>query len=255
MIPAGDISDWPLLRFTYRTDAERIADLLPPGFDPGEMPHVYVTVYQVPIQGAPEYGVVVKVDVRYEGTDGYYQLGTGIDQEQVIFISRELTGQPKFPCNIQYFRLGRKAVARCWHQGYTFLEFSGEVGDDITDQAPSKVISENEFRIKYLRAAGGMEKSYDYPPHVVKMSSTTTLEYRYDVEGDLVLRDSPWDPIAELLPLREQVSVHLQKATMDFSTYSSSIAGTLDPVAFWPHADTIGGSRWPGMSGSPRRRL
>ena len=28
-------------------------------------------------------------------------------------------------------------------------------------------------------------------------------------------------------------------------------AGTLDPDAFWPHADTVGGSRWPGERGAP----
>ena len=26
----------------------------------------------------------------------------------------------------------------------------------------------------------------------------------------------------------------------------------LDPDAFWPYADTIGGSRWPGERGGPR---
>jgi hypothetical protein len=31
-----------------------------------------------------------------------------------------------------------------------------------------------------------------------------------------------------------------------------ALAGALDPIAFWPHADTIGGSRWPGDRGGPR---
>jgi hypothetical protein len=26
----------------------------------------------------------------------------------------------------------------------------------------------------------------------------------------------------------------------------------LDPIAFWPYADTIGGSCWPGLMGGPR---
>jgi len=29
-------------------------------------------------------------------------------------------------------------------------------------------------------------------------------------------------------------------------------AGPLDPDAFWPFADTIGGSRWPGARGGPK---
>jgi acetoacetate decarboxylase len=145
-------------------------------------------------------------------------------------------------------------VARCWHQGYTFLEFSGEIGADITDRGPAEW-TEHQWWIKCLRAVGGVEKAYDFPPHVVKVSSKSSLVYRFEVDGDLVLRDSPWDPLVELLPMREQVAVHLQKAQMDFSTRSLTLAGQLDPVAFWPYADTISGSRWPGMMGGPRRRL
>ena len=39
------------------------------------------------------------------------------------------------------------------------------------------------------------------------------------------------------------------------SEYSSSISldGALDPDAFWPFVDTIGGSRWPGKMGGPKR--
>ena len=33
--PAGEIAGWPLLKVVYRTDPDRIADLLPPGIDPG----------------------------------------------------------------------------------------------------------------------------------------------------------------------------------------------------------------------------
>ena len=252
--PAGDYADWPTLRIVYRTDPDKIADILPPGIEPGAEPNVTVNVYQFPVMGEPEFGVVVKVPAVYDGMEGQYQLGTGIDQESAIFISQELNGQPKFPCRITYFRLGSKVVARCSHQGYTFLEFSGELGDDVTDQHPREY-SETEWWIKSLRALAGAEKSYDFPPHVVKVSSNSTLQYRLAVRGDLVLRDSPWDPIAELLPMREQVSAVLHKAAMDYRTRSITFAGQLDPIAFWPYADTIGGSRWPGMAGGPRRRL
>jgi acetoacetate decarboxylase len=253
-IPPGEISNWPTLRFIYRTDPERIIDLLPPGITAGDEPHVHIHVYQFPVGGEPEYGVVIMVPADFEGEKGFYQLGSGIDQEQAIFISQELNGQPKFPCRVRYFRLDSRVVARCWHQGYTFLEFSGEIADDITDQGPAELV-ETQWWIKSLRAVGGVEKSYDFPPHVVRVSSRSSLLYRFNVSGDLVLRDSPWDPIAELLPLREQVAVHLQKTQIDFSTRSLTLAGPLDPVAFWPHADTIGGSRWPGMMGGPHRRV
>jgi acetoacetate decarboxylase len=246
----GAIGGWPTLRLVYRTDPERIADLLPPGIEPGADPHVHIHVYEVPIKGEPEYGVVTKVPALYDGTDGWFNVGTGIDQEAAIFISQELNGQPKFPCEILYYRLDDTVVARCTHQGYTFLEFSGTVGGKVDDDpAP---YTEHEWWIKSLRAVGGAEKSYDFPPHVVKVSSTSKVDYRYEIDGELVLRDSPWDPYTEVLPMREQISAHLTKTTMDFATRSLTLAGPLDPIAFWPYADTIGGSRWPGDRGGPR---
>ena len=250
----GDIRDWPSLRVVYRTDPTRIADLLPPGLQVGSQPTVHVHFYQVPVQNEPEYGCVVKVRAAFDGVDGYYLIGNGIDQEQAIFISQELNGQPKFPCKIDYYRLGSRVVARATHQGYTFVEFSGEIGDEVTPSWPAEV-TEHEWWLKYLRATGWAEKQYDFPPHVVKVSATSTVDYVISVDGQLVLRDSPWDPIAELLPIEEQISAVLYKASMDWRARSLTLHAKLDPDAFWPYADTIGGSRWPGLAGGPKRRL
>lgn len=249
-IRPAEISSWPLLKIVYRTDPERVADLLPPGITPGRNPHVHVNIYNVPVNGEPEYGVSTKVEADYQGMEGYYSLGLGIDQEAAIFISREVNGQPKFPCSIRYFRLGDAVEARCTHQGYTFLEFHGEVTGAVDD--PSGEYSENEWWIKVSRAVGGAEKSYDFPPHVVRVASVNDTAHAERVDGTLVLRDSPWDPYTELLPMREQLSATL--VTPTHKSRAITLEGPLDPIAFWPHADTIGGSRWPGDRGGPRYR-
>lgn len=250
MIKPGEISGWPLLQLVYRTDPDRIADLLPPGLEPCGEPTVHVNVYNFPVGGEPEYGVSTKIPARYQGIDGYYGIGLGIDQENAIFISQELNGQPKFPCSIRYFRFGDTVEARCTHQGYTFLELRGTV----TGPAPltGEDDEQNEWWIKVSRAVGGVEKSYDFPPHVVRVRSVSQVVYAEDLDGDIVLRDSPWDPYTELLPLREQVSAQLVTAV--HKSREITLEGPLDPIAFWPFADTIGGSRWPGERGGPRRR-
>jgi acetoacetate decarboxylase len=249
MIRPGEIAGWPKLQLVYRTDADRIADLLPPGLTAIGEPEVHLNIYCVPVLGEPEYGVSTKVAARYDGTDGWYSLGLGIDQEAAIFISQELNGQPKFPCAIAFFRLGDRIEARCTHQGYTFLEFHGEVTGTRT---PEPDFDENEWWIKSSRAVGGVEKQYDFPPHVVRVATTNRHSHVETVEGELVLRDSPWDPYTELLPMHELVSAEL--VTHSQPARSITLAGPLDPVAFWPYADTIGGSRWPGDRGGPRRR-
>jgi acetoacetate decarboxylase len=249
-INPAEISGWPLLKIVYRTDPDRIADLLPPGITPGRNPHVHVNVYNVPVNGEPEYGVSTKVEADFDGMEGYYSLGLGIDQEAAIFISREINGQPKFPCSIRYFRLGDTVEARCTHHGYTFLEFHGEVTGPVVDAGGE--YAENEWWIKVSRAVGGVEKQYDFAPHVVRVASVNDTAYAEHVEGTLVLHDSPWDPYTELLPMREQLSAAL--VTPTFKSREITLAGPLDPIAFWPYADTIGGSRWPGDRGGPRTR-
>jgi len=52
-ITPGEIAGWPLLKLVYRTDPDKIADLLPPGIEPGANPHVHVNIYNVPVKGEP----------------------------------------------------------------------------------------------------------------------------------------------------------------------------------------------------------
>jgi len=246
-IQPGDIAGWPILKIEYRTDPGRIAALLPPGIEPGRSSTVYVSLYNVPVPDEPEYGCVIAVAADHKGQPGRYTLGYGIDQESAIFISRDMNGQPKYPCEVDYYRMGSRVTGRATHQGYTFVEFRGEVKGAVPNP-PDHV--EHEWWVKVSRAVGGAEKSYDFPPHLVRVKSSYRTAYKDAVDGRLVLRESPWDPVAELLPLRELVSAYLW--TPVYLGREITLETPLDPDAFWPFVDTIGGSRWPGLRGGPR---
>lgn len=249
-IDAGEIGGWPILRIGYPTDPKKIAALLPPGIEPAPTAGVQISIYNVPVSEEPEYGVVVKVDAVYRGQPGGYALAYGIDQESAVYISKETNGQPKFLAEIEYFRNGDAVRARCSHHDYTFLEFKGKT----TGAAPLPGdFTDRDFWIKYSRAVGNAEKSYDFPPHVVLVKADYRPVLRLDVAGELRLLESPWDPIAEWLPVRGEVRAQL---TLDAPLARSiTLEGPLDPDAFWPHADTIGSSRWPGTRGGPRRTV
>ncbi len=246
----GDIVNWPMLKIHYRTDPDKIAALLPPGIEPGPNPNVNLTIYNFPVPDEPEYGIVYTVDAIYDGTEGEYTLGYGIDQESAIFGSQEINGQPKYPCQTEYYRLGPQVTARCTHHGYTFVEFKGvSIGPaEIPDE-----YDQHEWWIKVSRAVsvGGPATGYDFPPHVVHVRSRYGTAWREEVQGELVLRDSPWDPLATQLPMREQLSAHLWWPI--FLDREINLAGPLDPDGFLPFADTISGSRWPGQNGGPKR--
>jgi acetoacetate decarboxylase len=243
----GEIAGWPKLVITYTSEPANIAELVPPGIEPLD-PTVTVAFYCVPVLGEPEYGVSVKVPAAWNGVEGHYSLGLGIDQEAAVHISGETNGQPKFLCDIVYFRLGDTVTARATHQGYTFVELSGRV----TGEAEPRVgeFTEHEWWTKYSRAIGGASGAYDFAPHVVDVATTFEQRHVENVDGAVVLRDSPWDPIARHLPVVQagpvQLVTHRPKARVITN------AGPLDPDAFWPFVDVIGGSRWPGDRGGPR---
>ena len=109
----GDIVNWPMLRVVYRTDPAKLAALLPPGIEPGPNANVNVTIYNFPVPDEPEYGIVVTIDAVYDGIEGEYTIGYGIDQESAIFGSQEMNGQPKYPCDTTFYRLGPQVTAKC----------------------------------------------------------------------------------------------------------------------------------------------
>lgn len=248
LTPGGEVAGWPKLVVTYETEPGCVQALLPPGLEPSGST-VTVGFYCVPVLDEPEYGVSVKVPARWQGVDGTYSLGLGIDQEAAVHISAETNGQPKFLCDVDLFRLGDVVTARASHQGYTFVEISGRTAGPQVAQ--SGETTEHEWWTKYSRAIGGEAGAYDLPPVVVDVKTTFQGGWTQDVQGELVLRDSPWDPIAHLLPMAAPATARLVQQRPTAREITN--AGPLDPEAFWPFADVIGGSRWPGERGGPRR--
>jgi acetoacetate decarboxylase len=249
LTPPGEVAGRPKLALRYRTDPEAIEALLPPGITLESDPVVTIGVYCVPVFGEPEHGISVRVPASYDGVNGQYPLGIGIDQEAAIFASQERNGQPKFGCSVRFFRIGDRVQASATHQGHTFFAYSGTVGEASGDDDAPEVV-EHEWWIKSVRAVGGAH-GYDFPPHVVDVRTVGRTWLREPVHGDLVLRSSPWDPVADLLAPQGEPEVELVHTR--FSSREISLAGPLDPDAYWPFTDTIGGSRWPGTDGGPRR--
>lgn len=246
--PPGDLLGMPKLIIRYPTDAEAIGALLPPGLEPCGEPTVQLNFYCAPVHGEAEFGVSTKIPASFQGLEGSYCLGIGIDQESAIFVSRETNGQPKFPCQVTYNRLGDQVIASATHQGSTFVDFQGTSMGASTPEAVER--TDHEWWIKYSRAVGGGD-GYDLEPKVV-MVTTSGVPIRVEaLKGDAVFSDSVWDPYKYLLPMRGPATAEL--ITTRHTGRSITTAGPLDPADFLPFADTIGGSRWPGDRGAPRR--
>jgi len=244
----GEIGGWPMLKIQYLTDPAGIAKLLPPGIEPGAEPKVYVTFYNVPIDNAPEFGAVVSVAAKANGVEGEYTILFGITQEEPVILCQELWGQPKYLAQVNYFRFGDTVEAKVSHQGYTFMEFKGSVKGQI--DIPEH--DTNDFWVKKMRGGDYMNPTaWAYPPHLIHIKGRFGTTYAEKVEGKLSLRESPWDPMSEILPIRSPINAYLWTPT--FLDRSINVAGPLYADKFLPYADTISGSRWLGCNGGPKK--
>jgi acetoacetate decarboxylase len=247
-IYGAEISGWPILKIQYLTDPEGIAKLLPPGIEPGAEPKVYISFYNVPIHEAPEYGTVVSVAAKFNGVEGEYTLFIAISQEEPMLLCQELWGQPKYLADTTYFRFGDTVEAKISHQGYTFMEFKGQ----IKGQVEIPEFEEINWWVKKMRGGDYMNPTaWSYPPHVMRIWGKYGTEYAEKVEGTLKLRESPWDPMTEYLPIRSSANAYLWSPK--FIDRTITVAGPLDADKFLPYADTISGSRWPGQNGGPKK--
>lgn len=247
-IAPGEISDWPMLKIKYKTDPKLLKSLLPPGLEPGDEPNVFVTFYNVPIHEAPEYGTVISVEAKYKGEKGEFTICIAISQEEPVLLCQQLWGQPKYLAQTTYFRFGDKVEAKCEHQGYTFIEFKGKA---VSVEPNPEEFTQNDWWIKSVRSWTMQPEQYDFPPHVIHVKAKYGTARYEKLEGTLTLRESPWDPMSKYLPIKGPVEAYLWSPL--FRDRSITLRDPLDPKAYWPFVDTIGGSHWPGYHGGPKK--
>ena len=87
--------------------------------------------------------------------------------------------------------------------GVTFAEFSGRVTETLEVPGPD---TRTDFYFKALPAPDG--RGLDADPALVYCTREETVRWVKACDGDLVLRDSRFDPVADL-PVRSLVEVTL----------------------------------------------
>jgi acetoacetate decarboxylase len=128
--------------------------------------------------------------------------------EQAVIGGRETYGEPKKIAAID-FQAGDDAVsARVTRMGIPYLEAHGGLGADL---GPRELV-EHGFCVKALPACakgGGL----DGEPLLVRLDWRHRHERVRRVEdGELTLRESPFDPVADL-PVRRMVRMEYEEGT------------------------------------------
>lgn len=198
-VQATSVGAWATsLVAVYETDPEIVAAVLPPPLQPGAEPLVKVTVATVDLgrPGLPEFGAgSFSVAARHEGTEGWYALLMPMTTEQSVIGGRETFGEPKKLGQVELQRAADRVTGTITRLGTTIAEITGTVGDpvEVTDG------TRTDFYFKFLPAPDG--KGFDDEASLVYCHRDETTREARRVDGELILRDSRFDPVADL-PVR-----------------------------------------------------
>jgi acetoacetate decarboxylase len=204
-VQATSVGAWATsLVAVYETDPAILAAVLPPPIEPREDPQVKITIASVELNrpGVPPFGAgSISVAARHEGTDGWYALLMPMTTEQSVIGGRETFGEPKKIGQVALERDGDRIHGTIARLGTTIAEVTGTVGAPLEPTDGTRT----DFYFKFLLSPDG--KGFDDEPSLVYCHRDETTRDVHAIDSaELVLRDSRFDPIADL-PVRNLVSV------------------------------------------------
>ncbi|MCU0271446.1 MAG: acetoacetate decarboxylase family protein [Acidimicrobiales bacterium] len=207
-VAATSVGAWSTsVTATFETDPEVVAAVLPPPLEPGEVPVVKVGISRVDLgRGLPSFGAgTFAVAARHAGNDGFYPLVMPMSTEQSVIGGRETFGEPKKLAQITLDLDGDALAASVTRMGTTIIEVTGDLGAELPVPPAEERL---DFYFKFLRAPDG--DGFDDDPWLVYCTRHTETRAHRMVDGTLVLRDSRFDPVADL-PVRGPVTITLSE--------------------------------------------
>jgi acetoacetate decarboxylase len=205
-VEATSVDTWAtsLVAF-YETDPELIAAVLPPPLEPPDEPLVRITIATVDVgRGRPPFGAgTFAVMAKHEGTVGDYALVMPMTTEQSVIGGRETFGEPKKLAAVTLERDADHISASFARLGTTFVEITGRVSEELDLPAPR---TRTSFYFKFLPAPDG--KGFDAEPSLVYCHRDETTRKLERIEGEVILRESRFDPVSDL-PVRRLRQIEL----------------------------------------------
>jgi acetoacetate decarboxylase len=199
-VEATKVDTWATtLVATYETDPDAIAAVLPPPLSPPTEPLVRLTIATVDVgRGYPIFGAgTFAVHARHEDVDGDYALVMPMTTEQAVIGGRETFGEPKKLAEISLDRDGDKVRGHFTRMGTTFVEVTGTVTGEVE---PSPDRTRTSFYLKFLPSPSG--KGFDGEPMLVYCRRDEKTRTMWNVDGEVILRDSRFDPVADFPVLK-----------------------------------------------------
>jgi len=182
----------------YQTDPEIIAAVLPPPLEPGPQPLVRITITRVAMPGLPVFGAGwIGVQARHGDRVGEYPILMPMTTEQSLIGGRETNGEPKKLAEVEVERDGARVQACIARMGSVLCEIVGQV-NEVRDNY-EMVKTDFWFKLSPSPEAPG---ELDQDPLLVYGEKTERTRVHEGIEGELIIKESPLDPIADLVVRR-----------------------------------------------------
>ncbi|WEO98233.1 acetoacetate decarboxylase family protein [Streptomyces sp. FXJ1.172] len=210
----------------WESDPDAVAAVLPPPLKPTGHPLVRVNISKVDLPGHPLGAGSFAVAAAHGTVEGWYPLVMPMTQERALTGGREVFGEPKKLGEVTVERDGPSVRAALARHGIAFVEVRGAVGGDLPVPGPAP---RTDFYFKFLPAVDG--SGFDTDPvlvHCVRHERVRRLER---ITGEVVLRESPYDPVADLPVLRLR-EITIGEKTSD---QSGRVAERVDARALLPY--------------------
>ncbi|MFE4873167.1 acetoacetate decarboxylase family protein [Streptomyces sp. NPDC056682] len=193
----------------WESDPDTVAAVLPPPLKPAERPLVRANISKVDLPGYPLGAGSVAVAAVHDGQEGWYPLVMPMTHERALIGGREVFGEPKKLGEVTVERDGPVVRASLARHRIAFVEVRGTVEGPLPLPEPTR---KTDFYFKFLPAVDGA--GFDADPvlvHCVRNEKVRKLER---IAGEVVLRESAYDPVADL-PVRRLVEITIGEKTTD----------------------------------------
>ncbi|MGW1882040.1 acetoacetate decarboxylase family protein [Streptomyces sp. NPDC001970] len=205
----------------WETDPDVVAAVLPPPLKPTERPLVRANISKVDLPGCPPPqpsarqvppgAGSVAVAAAHGDQQGWYPLVMPMTHERALIGGREVFGEPKKLGEVTVERDGLVVRAALARHGIAFVEVRAAVSGPLPLPEPSEKL---DFYFKFLPSVDGSGSGFDTDPVLVHCVRGERFRRLEQLTGDVVLRESMYDPVADL-PVRKLVGLTIGEKTTD----------------------------------------
>jgi acetoacetate decarboxylase len=197
------------IRAVYETDPAIAAAVIPPPLELAR-PEICVTCSHVAMHLSPETtfeigSMIFGVRAHYQGAEGIYLITMPMTAEAAVVGGRETYGEPKKIAQIDFEWDGDRAAAKVSRMGITYLEMRGT----RTQSLGPRELVEHAYCFKAFPSCE-RGKAFDNDPLLVRLEWRHKHDAVRRMEGEIVLTDSPLDPVADI-PVRRLLRMEYEE--------------------------------------------